>query len=125
MSQAPIQLCPIMHCSLSLMSATAQAMAKPASQSATPMQAANYCTDKMALLSPDMSPGSPYNHQAYCEQFPRNSSVWGDAVAARAAETSALPGTYQYWAQVGKAEVPGSNFDNIGWALLTVFQVST
>jgi hypothetical protein len=33
--------------------------------------------------------------------------------------------TFQYWAQVGKAAVPDSRFDNIGLALVTVFQIIT
>lgn len=28
-------------------------------------------------------------------------------------------------AQVGKSQVPRSNFDNMGWAMLTVFQLLT
>lgn len=67
--------------------------------------------------------GSPYNGQAFCEQFPRNSSYLGNATAAVTADISAPAGTFQYWAQVGKAVVPDSRFDNIGWSLLTVFQV--
>jgi Gpi18-like mannosyltransferase len=61
---------------------------------------------------------------AFCEQFPRQlgnsstSSTISDSVSSRATET-------EYWAQVGKSHVPRSNFDNIGWALFTVFQVLT
>eukprot|EP00878_Enallax_costatus_P022732 GHUV01024136.1.p1 GENE.GHUV01024136.1~~GHUV01024136.1.p1 ORF type:complete len:288 (+),score=71.07 GHUV01024136.1:685-1548(+) len=69
--------------------------------------------------------GSPYNSQAYCEQFPRNSTYWRNASAAAAADAISPAGTYQYWAQVGKAQVPDSRFDNIGWAALTVFQIVT
>lgn len=71
------------------------------------------------------SAGSPYNDLAYCEQFPRNSSYWGNTTAAAEAAAAAPAGTFQYWAQVGKAVVPDSRFDNIGWALVTVFQIIT
>jgi len=70
-------------------------------------------------------PGSPYNDMAYCEQFPRNSSFWGNATAASQAAAAAPDDALQYWAQVGKAVVPESRFDNVGWAVLTVFQCIT
>lgn len=69
--------------------------------------------------------GSPYNGIAYCEQFPRNSSLWGNATAAADAAAADVNSTFQYWAQVGKTDVPDSRFDNIGWALITVFQIIT
>ena len=69
--------------------------------------------------------GSPYNNMAYCEQFPRNISYWGNATAAALAAAAAPEGTFQYWAQTGKAVVPDSRFDNIGWAAITIFQVIT
>jgi hypothetical protein len=61
---------------------------------------------------------------AYCVAFPHDSTNWGNAtaVALAAAED---PAGLQYWAQVGKAVVPNSRFDNIGWALITVFQIIT
>jgi hypothetical protein len=54
-------------------------------------------------------PGSPYNELAFCQAFPRggNSS------------------STQYWAQVGPADTPVGNFDNIGWSLLTIFTIFT
>ena len=60
--------------------------------------------------------GSPYNDMAYCEQFPR--------VPSSSSNDSGVPAP-EYWGQVGKSNVPRSNFDNIGWALFTVFQVLT
>jgi hypothetical protein len=62
---------------------------------------------------------------AYCEQFPRSSSYWGNATAASLAAAGAPAGSFQYWAQVGKAAVPDSRFDNIGWSLISVFQIIT
>jgi hypothetical protein len=62
---------------------------------------------------------------AYCEQFPRNSSHWGNATAAALAAAADPDSTFQYWAQVGKAAIPNARFDNIGWALITVFQIIT
>lgn len=68
--------------------------------------------------------GSPYGGQAYCEQFPRNSSfAYHDALAAAKGNTSALP--FQYWAQVGAPSNPRYNFDNIFQAVVTVFQILT
>lgn len=69
--------------------------------------------------------GSPYNGLAYCEQFPREVSSQGNATAAMLAAAAAPARTFQYWAQVGKAAVPDSRFDNIGLALVTVFQIIT
>jgi hypothetical protein len=61
----------------------------------------------------------------YCEQFPREASSQGNVTAATLAAATAPAGTFQYWAQVGKADVPDSRFDNIGHALVTVFQIIT
>jgi len=65
-------------------------------------------------------PGSPYNDQAYCERFPRDSSS-SSSSSSLVANASDLT----YLAQVGSATVARSNFDNIGWGLLTVFQTLT
>lgn len=54
---------------------------------------------------------------AYCEAFPRGAN-------ASAGAGGAQPPTVHY-AQVGPQAVPRSNFDSIGWALLTVFQILT
>lgn len=64
-------------------------------------------------MSVCLAAGSPYNGMAYCEQFPRGATAAQPAVAL------------EYRAQVGKAVVPDSRFDNIGWALITVFQIVT
>jgi hypothetical protein len=85
------------------------------------------------LLAPLAAPGSPYNGLAFCERFPRDPAGNGTSAAAPVASNSSSgggasgggPGAYEYWAQVGAAEVPRSNFDNIGWALLAVFQCLT
>eukprot|EP00210_Caulerpa_lentillifera_P004014 g3829.t1 len=53
---------------------------------------------------------SVYNHQGYCEEFPREASE------------STTP---EFWAQVGPAIVPRHNFDDFFMASLTVFQILT
>jgi hypothetical protein len=54
-------------------------------------------------------PDSPYNELGYCQAFPRGSN----------------DSSTQYWAQVGPADTPVGNFDNIGGSLLTVFTIFT
>lgn len=66
------------------------------------------------------APGSPYNNLAYCESFPR-----GIVISSNSSNSSAAVIDEQYWAQVGKPSASTSNFDNIGWALLTIFQILT
>jgi len=56
-------------------------------------------------------PGSPYGDQAYCEVFPRGSSI-------------GLPGV-EYLAQVGKPETYTVNYDNIYQSILSVFVILT
>ncbi|KAF6257951.1 Ion transport protein-domain-containing protein [Scenedesmus sp. NREL 46B-D3] len=90
------------------------------------------CTESQAATWFSV-PGSPYNGLAWCERFPRTDSLAADAATdhpgASAVEPLADPAAsseaYSYWAQVGKASVPDSRFDNIGWALLTTFQLVT
>jgi hypothetical protein len=53
--------------------------------------------------------GSPYGGQAYCERFPRASSP-----------SSAAP---EYWAQLGQADLPRANYDDMFHAFITTFQV--
>lgn len=76
---------------------------------------------------PATTPGSPYNGLAYCESFPRGAAASNTTDASTngssASPTNSTP--TEYWAQVGRAAVSRSNFDNIGWSLLTVFQVLT
>jgi hypothetical protein len=64
-----------------------------------------------------IAPGSPYNNLAYCERFPRGIPI--------SSNSSTAGSDVQYWAQVGKPSASNSNFDNIGWALLTIFQMLT
>lgn len=94
--------------------------------------------------------GSPYGNRAYCERFPRDgngstvsstadstvgstpgsvdgtlgSTLSGGTVAVGNG-TGATPGLLQveYWAQVGKADVPRANYDTMFHAFVTVFQV--
>jgi hypothetical protein len=68
--------------------------------------------------------GSPYGNHAYCEEFPRSSSqAYADMLAAAGGNTTTTAMSLQYWAQVGKPDVPRSNFDDIFQAFVTVFQV--
>ncbi|GIL93482.1 hypothetical protein Vretifemale_20877, partial [Volvox reticuliferus] len=55
------------------------------------------------------APGSFYNGLAYCEHFC----------------ASAEEGGCEYLAMVGKSQVPRANFDNLLWAMFTVFQLLT
>lgn len=52
---------------------------------------------------------SPYNGLAFCQAFPRGSNA----------------SSTQYWAQVGPADTPVGNFDNMGWSMLTIFTIFT
>jgi hypothetical protein len=59
-------------------------------------------------------PGSPYGGQAFCESFPRTflvNSTDNDA---------SWPA---HLAQVGKADLPRANFNNIFNSMITIFQV--
>ena len=53
-------------------------------------------------------PGSKYGGQAYCQD-------WCDPTS----------GKCEHLAAVGQPDLPDSNFDNFGWALLAVFQIIT
>ena len=69
--------------------------------------------------------GSFYNDLAYCERFCANDQAAAAADANATSPDVAAAGGCEYLANVGKSEVPRANFDNIFWALFSVFQVLT
>ncbi|KAG2451635.1 hypothetical protein HYH02_003415 [Chlamydomonas schloesseri] len=69
--------------------------------------------------------GSNYNDLAYCERFCANDQAAAAADVNSTSPEVAAAGGCEYLAQVGKPDVPRANFDNIFWALFSVFQVLT
>jgi hypothetical protein len=102
---------------------TRQGRHTPGSLESSPFLLSCNPTSICCLLVPS---GSPYNGKAYCEPFPALPAGGGSqgTHVAGASSAEATKGA-TYLAQVGHATVSRANFDNIGWALLAVFQILT
>ncbi|GLC39690.1 Caveolin-2 [Pleodorina starrii] len=73
------------------------------------------------------APGSFYNDLAYCDRFCASADAAAAATtnASSAAVAAATAAGCEYLAMVGKSEVPRAQFDNLFWAMFTVFQLLT